>query len=296
MISHKLLLAGSAAAFALVAQAASAQSMKVEHAVARVVYMPENRSDIAVEITQGNSNLPPLTVTRSGRDVVVNGGLGTRGRNNRIAQCRGGSRNQPVERPGEGSSVTVRGMGTIDMVDAPMIVIRGPRDVEINTSGAVHGAVGRGAENVKVRSGGCGDWVIANVEGNTEIGVGGSGRFWTGRADRLKVSISGSGDVIARQAGAMEVSIAGSGDVRVQQLTRSATIAIAGSGDVQIEGGNIENLSANIAGSGDVDFGGTTRDLTVNIMGTGDVRVQRATGNVSRRIIGIGKVMINQQP
>ena len=295
MISNKMLLAVSAAALALSAQAATAQTVKVENAVARLVYMPENRSDIAVEISQGSSNLPAPTVTRTARGVEINGGVNGRGRTLHSYQCNGGSRQQPPERPGEGVSVTVRGYGRIEAMDAPLIVVRGPRDIEINTGGAVYGAVGRGADNVKVRSGGCGDWVIANVTGNTDIAVGGSGRFWAGRADNVRIAIGGSGDVNVSEAGSLDVSIGGSGDVKVMQLTERANIAIAGSGDVQIVGGNIDSLSSTIAGSGDIDFGGTTRDLSVNIMGAGDVRVNRVTGNISRRVMGVGKVIVADQ-
>ncbi len=72
--------AASAAVLAALAaaQPAAAQDAEIRNAVARVIVIPEDRSDIAVEITQGSADLPQLTVERRGGKVRIDGGLGRR--------------------------------------------------------------------------------------------------------------------------------------------------------------------------------------------------------------------------
>ena len=75
-----LLSAVAAAATVAAATSALAQSpeVEIEHAVARVVVIVEDRADIGVEIQQGSSQLPALRVMRRGDDVRIDGGLGRR--------------------------------------------------------------------------------------------------------------------------------------------------------------------------------------------------------------------------
>ena len=46
----------------------------------------------------------------------------------------------------------------------PQVVIRTPRDVNVDAGGAVFGSVGRSA-SLDLGNAGCGDWTIANVDG-----------------------------------------------------------------------------------------------------------------------------------
>lgn len=295
MIIRSTIAFGVAAMAMLAASGASAQAIKIENAVARVVYIVEDRSDVAVEVSNETGAMPALQVSRSGGDVTIRGNVGGRRNTIRINECHTGRSRSPQSSPGEGASVTIDGT-RIALSQAPMIVLRGPRSVKINTSGAVFGSIGRGAQTVELGSGGCGDWVVANVSGSSSINIGGSGQVWSGSADRLKVAIGGSGDVRAGQVRALEVAIGGSGDVSVQEVNGPVAVSIAGSGDVNVADGRISDLSAQIVGSGDIDIGGTVEDASVGIMGSGDVRVRRVTGNVTKRVFGSGEVRITQQP
>jgi hypothetical protein len=48
--------------------AAAAQTVEIKDAVARVTVIPEARSDILVEVTQGAADLPQVRVTRRADD------------------------------------------------------------------------------------------------------------------------------------------------------------------------------------------------------------------------------------
>lgn len=298
----KPVLLTTAAAVAVLAVSAPAfakdgPEVRIDHAVARVVVIVEDRNDVAVEIEQGTSRLPALRVERQrDGDIRVDGGLGRRAggvnMGDRIRSCHSGPEN--AARPGDGAWVEVRDLGRVNVADAPLVVIRTPRDVDVNAGGAVYGSVGRGARTLELGSGGCGAWHVANTDGAMSLSIGGSGDIRAGTSTALDVNIGGSGSVTAGATRALAVNIGGSGDVAVASVQGPLDVNIGGSGDVVVRRGSSPNVSVNIAGSGDVRFDGTARDVDVAIVGSGDVTIARATGNVSRRIMGGGDINIGQ--
>lgn len=284
----------SALALMGMASAACAQSVKIEDAVARVVVIPENRSDVGVEIVPGKSSLPSLQVRRVGNRVEIDGQLGARryglGRNTSNMRCSSG--NSEASQPGMGAEVNVSGHGRIALEDAPLIVLRTPRDVKVAASSGVFGSVGPGASSLDLATGGCGRWTLANVADKVEIAIGGSGGVRMGSAGSLSISIGGSGNVTAREARALKVAIGGSGDVQLGRLDGPAEISIGGSGDVDIAGGRAERMDISVAGSGDVKFDGRAGDVSVAVVGSGDVYIREATGSVSRSAIGRSSIRI----
>lgn len=306
-------IAAAAVAMAAPAFAKSGDGPEVEirHAVARVAVIVEDRADIAVEVEQGSSGLPAIQVSRVGNEVRIDGGLRRRGflnRRDRIRECRSGPEN--AARPGDGASVEVRDLGRINISDAPLIVIRTPRNVDVSASGAVFGSVGRGATSVELGNGGCGSWNVANTEGAVSVSIGGSGDMRVGTSTSLDISIGGSGSVIAGATGGLDiaiggsgsvtagvardldVSIAGSGDVSVARIDGPMDVSIAGSGDVTVRDGTSPDVDISILGSGDVSFGGAAVDVDVSLAGSGDVTIARATGAVSRSVAGGGDIRI----
>ena len=314
------LVAAATAAFAFVG-AAQAAEVEIRDAVARVVVIPEDRSDIAVEIEHGSSGLDRLTVTRRGSDVIIDGGLS----GNAVRNCTSGPAG--ATQPGEGARVEVRGHGTINVSDAPLVVVRTPRDVDVSASqsggrlrllgirsgsgGAVYGSIGRGATSIDLGNRGCGDWTVANTDGDLDISNAGSGAIRAGTSRSLDLSVAGSGGVSAGATGAADISVAGSGnitlaaagstdvavagsgDVTIGRLEgQSLDVSIAGSGDVRVGGGQVGTIDVSIAGSGNVSFDGRAGDVSASIMGSGDVRVAEATGSVNRSIMGSGDVRI----
>lgn len=293
----KLVIA-SAIAIAALAGPAFAQSgdgpeVEIRNAVARVAVIVEDRTDVAVEVEQGSSGLPAIQVSRVGNEVRIDGGLRRRGFFNRgdgIRECRSGPDN--AVRPGDGASVEVRDHGRINIPDAPLIVIRTPREVDVSASGAVFGSVGRGAASVELGSSGCGYWNVANTEGPVSLSIGGSGDIRAGSSTSLDISIGGSGSVSAGATRGLEIAIGGSGDVAVARIDGPLDVSIGGSGDVVVRDGTSPDVSVSIAGSGDVNFGGVAVDVDVSIAGGGDVTIARATGSVSRSIVGGGDIRI----
>jgi len=271
-----LMFAATAAA-ALAAGCASAASVEVKDAVARVTVIPENRSDIKIEVIRANSQLPLEVRTFAGR-TILDGRLGRR-----IRDCHGS---------GENVSVRVRGVGEIGWRDMPQVVIHTPRDVDLDAGGAVWGSVGRSA-SVKLGNAGCGDWTVANVEQEMRISQAGSGSTRAGSSGHAKVRVAGSGDtVVGDVRGGLEVDIAGSGDVAASSIAGPLGVHVAGSGDVRVAGGRATTMDVSVAGSGNVDFRGTADSLKARIAGSGDVRAREVKGQVSKTVMGSGGVTI----
>jgi hypothetical protein len=271
------LLFAAAAAATLAASAANAASVEVKNAVARVTVIPEARSDIKVEIVQANGKLPIEVRTFAGQ-TIVDGGL-----RRRIRDCRG---------RGENVSVIVRGVGDVAWRDMPQIVIHTPRDVDVDAGGAVWGSVGRAA-SVNLGNAGCGDWTVANVEGNMRISQAGSGDTHAGSAGSAKVRVAGSGDTIVGDIkGGLDVDIAGSGDVTAASVEGALDVHVAGSGDVKVASGHATSMEVTVAGSGDVRFGGVADTLKARIAGSGDVHARQVTGSISKTVMGSGGVTI----
>ncbi|MCR5880776.1 DUF2807 domain-containing protein [Phenylobacterium sp. J367] len=267
----------AAAAATLAAGAAQAASVEIRDAVARVTVIPENRSDIKVEVVAANPRLP-LEVRTLGDRTIIDGNL-----ERRIRSCNGG---------GDNVRVTVREVGEVPYAQMPQVVIRTPRDVSIDAEGAVYGAVGRSAA-LELENAGCGDWTVANVEGRLRVSQAGSGDTRTGSAASARLRIAGSGDVsTAEIRGGLDVDIAGSGGVSVVSVAGPLDVSIAGSGDVKIAGGNAGPMSVSIAGSGDVDFDGVADSVKARIAGSGDVHVRQVRGEISKTVMGSGSVHV----
>ncbi len=299
MQTRNLAVSAAVLAFAALGAAAApafAQEVEIKDAVARVVVIVEDRADVAVSVEAGRADLPALRVRREGDETIVDGGLSERRfmvRRSLIRDCRSGP--PGGTQPGQGASVDVRGVGRVNLADAPLIIIRAPRAVKVAAGGGVYGTVGQGAREVDLSIGGCGDWTVPNVSGDVRVNIGGSGSALLGNTRELEINIGGSGEVRAGTTGDFDINIGGSGDVILASATGGrGEVNIGGSGDVAVRGGRLTDLGVNIAGSGDVAFDGTVGDLDVNIVGGGDVRVAEVTGQTSRSIMGSGEVTVGR--
>lgn len=293
-------LIAAAAALALVqttpAWAAPDPEVEIQNAVARVIVMVEDRTDIVVEVQMGSEDLPRPTLRTVGRKTIVDGGLAARrgafgGRGMQVQNCRSGP--DDAAQPGQGASVQLAAR-RIDVSQAPLIIIRSPRQVHVEASGAVFGAIGRGATSLELANGGCGDWTVANVAGPVELALGGSGRAMMGTSRALDATLGGSGSVMAGATDALELTIGGSGQARVAEVNGSIDVTIGGSGSVAIPRGRSERVEVVIGGSGDVSFGGVATNADVTIAGSGDVRLGQVTGNLERNVFGSGGVTVGR--
>ena len=284
-----LAFGAGALALACAGAAMAAPSVEIRNAAARVVVIPEARSDIKVEYLTTNAALP-LSVRSMGERTVIDGGL-----SHRIGDCGGVHLDFNINHKAgriDDDDVMVHGVGRVTWKNLPQVVIRVPLDAHVSAGGAVFGSVGR-SDSLDLSNSGCGNWTIGNVKGDLRISQAGSGDAHAGAAGSLKVSAAGSGDVSVKQvSGGATVQIAGSGDVSAQSVSGPVKVDIAGSGDVDLGGGHATELVAHIAGSGDVKFAGTADSLDASIAGSGDVDVDRVTGTVHKAVMGSGDVNV----
>ncbi len=289
------------------AQAKDGPEIEVQHAVARMVVIVEDRQDVSVEIEGGAAGLPRPTVERRGNVWRIDGQLGR----NATRRCNAGS--SLARQPGDGASVEVSGKGRVDLAAAPLVVVRTPRrlDVEIK-DGAVFGAIGRGATSVGLSNGGCGHWTVANVSGPLALSITGSGDMRAGTSGKLAANIMGSGDIYAGATGdvaanimgsgdmsvgagrALDANIMGSGDMRLARIDGPVSANIMGSGNIVVASGRATSLSASIPGSGDIDFRGEAGAVSASILGSGDIRIAASNGPISQNTMGSGRVRIGQ--
>ncbi|MBO9547341.1 DUF2807 domain-containing protein [Caulobacter sp.] len=273
-------LAVLAAAVSAAGVAQAAPSVKIKDAVARVVVIPENRSDVKVEFLTTNASLP-LSVSKNGDGVVVDGDL----RMNKINGCN--SRDGKVW-------VKVRGVGEVSYDNFPQIAVRVPMDVKVKAGGAVFGDIGR-SNSVDLANAGCGDWTVANTKGELKLGQAGSGDAKTGSAASADINLAGSGDVSTQAIGGdLEINIAGSGNVTTASIAGKLEGNIAGSGNITVAGGRSRSVDVNVMGSGNVDFNGEADSVDVSVAGSGDVRIAKVNGPVKKHVAGSGDVIIGR--
>ena len=261
----------------LATSAAHAQSVEIKDAVVRDTVIPEARSDIKVEFLSSHPQLP-LQVRTAGGKVVIDGGL-----NRKIRSCEGEAGR---------ASINVAGLGAIAYANMPQVVIRAPRDVNLDSGGAVFGTIGKSA-SLQLSNAGCGDWTVANVAGELKLNQTGSGDTYIGSVGRAHLRVAGSGDIRTQAVkGPMDVNLAGSGDVWSASLEGPLDVKIAGSGDVKIAGGRVGAMTVSVAGAGGVTVDGPADSLKARIAGSGDVKVKAVKGAVSKAVVGSGEVVI----
>lgn len=305
MPSAPALTAASLATALLTAgQALADPGVRVEHAAARLVVIPEARADVAVTVAPGDPRLPPLDVRREGGVVVLDGGL--RGR---IGACRGSDLNVNGHRPL--ITVDVRGVGRVPFDRLPVVTAHVPLTAQVAGGEAVWGEVGP-SRRLTLSNAGCGDWRVAPVREALSVEDAGSGDVRAQTAGALNwrshgsgdlaidavagpavLQMAGSGDVkLERVSGPLRVELAGSGDVAAGRVDGPIQAAIQGSGDVHVAGGRASTVAVETAGSGDFSFDGEAGALSARTAGSGDIHVARVTGPVSRMSAGSGEITV----
>ncbi len=274
-----------AAVFFAGAGQASAQTIAFKNIAARVVIIPEARSDVQVIFLKTNPRLPMKVETILGDTTVV----------------------EPASWPGwlwgphascdsqDGHpAVVVPGVGDIAYDDLPQITVRTPMDAKVDGVGALFGSAGR-SRTLHMAIAGCGEWTLANVQNDLSVEYAGSGRVHTGSAGRMSLKIAGAATVTTTEVeNGLDLNIGGVGNVRVHSASGPLDVRLAGGGDVQIENGRATTLAVHIAGSGNVDFGGVADTLDANIAGSGEIRAAKVLGAVNKFVAGSGSVDVGQ--
>jgi len=270
-------IAAAAAGLAAASAASAAPSVEIRHAVARVTVVPEDRSDVKVEMLTTNAALP-LTVRTEGSQTVIDGDLA-----HRINDC---------HNHGDRPSAWVRGVGEVTYENMPQIVIHTPRDVTVRTSGAVYGAVGRAA-SLQMEDSGCSAWTLADVAGDAVLHESGAGSVRMGSSGRLAVHLSGAGSVHATQVRqGLDATLSGAGGVTIDDLNGSVLAHVSGVGHIKATQGHASAVHASISGVGGVELGGDAQSLDASISGFGGIRVKSVSGPVTKSVSGGGHVTI----
>jgi hypothetical protein len=269
----------AAAATLTVAGAASAASPSVEirDAVARVTVIPEDRTDVKVEMLTNNAALP-LQVRTSGSTTVITGDLA-----HRIYDC---------HTRGDHPSAWVRGVGEVKYENMPQVAIHVPKAVTVASNGAVYGVVGRAA-SLDMENSGCSGWTVADVAGDASLRESGAGSVKMGSAGKLHLNLSGAGGVHAtdvRQG--LDATLSGAGSVNIDSLSGPLMARVSGVGHIKVDQGHAAAMQATISGVGSVDFGGDAQSLDAQISGFGGIRVKAVSGQVNKSISGGGHVTV----
>lgn len=294
----------------------AAAVLEVRDAAARLTIVPEDRADIAVEVS-GGGGLPALKAGLENGALVIDGEL-----DNQVRSC---------NRNNDAWTIQVEHLGPVRLESAPQITVRAPRALAVRVFGAVEGQIGQ-TQSLQLLQGGCSSVNVDRVAGNLNVQATGSGDVHAGQVGSAEITAAGSGDVVLGDvggalnavlqgsggiysaavagpakldlrgsgslstgpvAGALTASLAGSGELDVARAQGAlVSLSVAGSGDLRVKDGQAERLEVSVAGSGNVDYGGATRDLDANIAGTGNVRVRQATGAISKSVAGTGRVII----
>jgi len=273
----RLQLALIAAAAAFSASAAQAASVEIKDAVARVTVVPEDRSDIKVEVIAPNAKLP-ISVRSFGDKTIVDGGL-----YHRIRNCNG---------MGERARIRVRDVGEVTWAEMPQVVIHTPRSVEVSSNGAVQGAVGRSA-SLDLHDSGCSAWTVADVAGDARIHSSGAGQVRMGQSARLDIQLSGAANIHAtRVREVFDGRLSGAGNVTIDEVGAQMDARVSGVGNIKVAGGANTAVRASVSGVGGVEFGGVASSLDASVSGMGHIQVRQVTGSVSKSVSGIGHVTI----
>jgi hypothetical protein len=197
---------------------------------------------------------------------------------------------------GQDARIAVRGVGDVRWSETPQVVVHTPKAVNVWTSGAVQGAIGRSA-SLELHNSGCSAWTIADVAGDASLHESGAGSVRMGKSNTLEVHLSGAANIHAtRIRQGLEAQLSGVGDVRVDELNGPMEARVSGVGKVDVEGGKASTVHASVSGMGTVQFGGVASDLDASISGLGSIRVQEVTGSIRKSVSGGGSVQVAKRP
>ncbi|HEY2660824.1 MAG TPA: DUF2807 domain-containing protein [Caulobacteraceae bacterium] len=283
---NKITGLGLAAAL-LAGTSAHAASLDLKHIVAKVVVVPEARSDVAVTVIKANPKLPLRVRNEADGVTVVDGGerdwwpmlFG-----GHISHCRVGP---------EGTSVHVAGVGDFSEDQLPQLLVRVPMDARISTSGAIVGSL-PAAQTLDLSIAGCDTWTIGDIKGRMHLSEAGQGRIRTGALGSADIDIAGTATVTTRAiADELKVSISGAGDLYSSSASGQIAMSIAGKGQMRIDGGHVSSLKGSIAGNGDLTYEGAVDRVKISVAGKGSVHVAHVagmTGPLNQGIMGVGEI------
>jgi hypothetical protein len=281
-----LKLAGAVAGLSALAAGPAAHAAEatlvLDHVAARVVVVPEARTNIAAEVRAGKGDLPRPSLQASGTEMRVSGGLPEAV----LKSC---------SRSGRGDSGTIRlhESRSVRVQDLPVVVVRTPMDLRIVADGAVIGEVGpaRSMELVQKR---CGDWRVGDVSDRFAATLEGRGDLDVGRTGRADLKLEGMGDVRIKSAGAFTASVEGLSKVTLGQVSGPVDVSLEGLGGVRINGGHATTFRASLEGMGSIRFDGVADSADASADGLGGIHIAEVRGPVRKSGSGLARVRVGR--
>ncbi len=250
-------------------------NVKVRSAAANVFIIPEDRTDISVEIDNAAGKAPMPSVSVDGDTVIIDGNL--RGR---IASCR------------DDGGASLRGYGDVAGTELPRITIRAPRTVNLERAGAGTTDIGA-TQALDLDLSGCSNATVGDVTGEFALDLAGAGDVHAGAARSFNADIAGAGDVtLGAVAEGANIDIAGAGSVVIASLAGDLVTDAAGAGNITVQAGSVNRADIDMAGSGDIEINAPVRTLVVSMVGAGDVTVSGEVGDLEAEIAGVGEVNV----
>jgi hypothetical protein len=255
---------------------AHAASLELRNIYANLNVIPEDRADIVVDIKAPDGRLPRPVVSRSGANVMVDGGL------NPVHGCSG-------LHPEHG--IDAAGHGWLSHNSALTITVHTPRAVKIRANGAILGDV-REAQSLDLDTDGCTRWRIGDVSGPLSIRQEGAAAITAGAAGATDLDLSGLTHVDLVSARSLKVDMSGAGKVQLGSVSGAIDSDLSGLGSVAIASGRADHVRAEVSGMGGFKLHGSARDLDAEVSGVGSVHVDHVEGAVHRSVSGIGHVSV----
>lgn len=255
---------------------AHAATLELKNVYANVEIIPEDRTDVTVDVRRSDGRLPLPKLTRSGGDVLVDGGI------RYSNSCMGVHPD---------SSISLFGFGRRSRASTINITVHTPRDVHVNSNGSIIGNI-RPSGNIDLITAGCSQWRIADVGGTLSIHQDGVATIKTGASAAARLELSGVSHIDLAATRALTVDMSGMGNVRLQSISGPVDASLSGMGNVKIAGGRADHVKADVSGMGGFSLSGSASTLDADVSGVGGVHVDHVYGAVHKSVSGIGRVSV----
>ena len=258
---------------------AEGPTVRLDHVAARVVIIPEARSNITAEVTAGKT-LPRPTLQVSGAELTVSGGIPKQ----RLHSC---------HVTDHGHAVNLGFWSHTREEDLPQVRLHVPEDVTVIVNGAVLGQIGS-LHSLRFTQQGCGGWHVGDVSERFALELQGTADVDAGSVGEANLDLEGLGDVHVHSTKGLTTRMQGLGDVRIDDVEGPVDASVEGMGDLKIKGGHCTSFHARLDGMGDITFGGVAETVDASAEGLGSIRVAKATGEVHKSSTGLSHVSVGQ--
>lgn len=278
--------------------AKDAPVLKIENFIGTVEIVTSSADKISVTDADG------AKVTRSGSNLTIDDDISIRSYN-----CRTRKNHVKI---GKGKWSSFSKTNYRDIEEYPHIKITAPEGVHLDVGSSIIFGNVETIGSAHLHIGSCGDMKFADVNGQLDLSVSGSGDVILGNAGVSDISISGAGDVSAKNLASADIDVSGSGDLVLGDISGSVgiessgagdieinsvtgddlTIRVSGSSDIMISDGNVNTLLIKASGASDVTYYGSSKDAEARASGASDINIHSPSGHLRSSDSGAADINI----